>query len=190
MSKCCSTCCNRISRKLAALTGHVSGSADDRSAVSLDNPSDPNSPKHDINVKETEGAGPGISGISSDDDNSAYSGEDDIVSDGERFEPPPRQTDTSNENQRQPAIRMPAPPPPPPATSSASSVPVVATPACDNSETDSADEVGAIQHSASIEVINAHNSSIHHSNGSNAVRDKTFSVNTSRLVKPQTFFRF
>lgn len=128
MTKCCSTCCNRISRKLAALTGGSAASATDGNGsapVASEKAPSPARPEDAAAVPTSAPPREKSSSTSSCDDDAIPT------------EKPPSRPEL---------LLPPRPVEPRPAVK-------LLQPGADNSETDSADEIGANHVAAAAEAL-------------------------------------
>lgn len=151
MTKCCSTCCNRINRKLAALTGQTpTGLAEGSSTVISDSVQEETVPTR----AEENSTSIGLQGGNS------------AVLDGKSEVPPTREECPVIEEKavrQEPQI---LPPHPVTMVEPRPVARVVQPVGADNSETDSADEMGASQNAAAeAQANNSLHPNIHRSNG-------------------------
>lgn len=149
MNKCCSTCCNRINRKLAALSGNGGNGPSDGSAAAAEGVRDESTAR----VEEPSFVpSPGVISHLPAGNNKEQSQKPN----GEEPQQPPEEKTVHQEQQM-------LQPPHPLIMVEPRPVPRILQPGADNSETDSADEMG-INHNANAEA-QASNAHINRSNG-------------------------
>lgn len=153
MNKCCSTCCNRINRKLAVLSGHAAAGPAEGASGAVETTPDETSPAN----KEETGPATGTAVVAGGNKEQpcAPSGEEEAIVEDKTVRP----EQLRQEQHFPPAIsvhhlphtlKMVEPRP----------VTRILQPGADNSETDSADEMGASQN-ATAEAAQVANASAH-----------------------------
>lgn len=181
MNKCCSTCCNRINRKLAVLSGHAAAGPTEGSGVGA--AVETTHEETSSSIKEETGPATGTA----------------VVAGGPKDQPPTgasveEETVVEEKMVRPEQVRQEQLLPPHPITM-AEPRPVtrILQPGADNSETDSADEMGASQNvnatdaqAIAVANVNMNAASINTTNVNRSTNGNIGQVHGNNVILPPT----